>query len=57
MVLYYNRGDLVKFGDYLLSEQRKQRFINHPDPPGGSLEQRMSKTDKADIDAWMDSLK
>lgn len=57
MVLYYNRGDLVKFGDYLLSEQRKQRFINHPDPPGGSLEQRMSKTDKADIDAWLETLK
>lgn len=58
MVTYYNRGDLIKFGDYLLSEERKQSFSNHPEPPKGhSLELRLSRTDTVDIDNWQESLK
>ncbi len=56
MVTYYNRGDLIKFGDYLLSEKRKQNFVNHPDPTGPSLEERLSKTDNVDIENWLSTL-
>ena len=58
MVLYFNRGDLIKFGDYLLSNQRKKSFANHPDPPKGhSLELRLSKADKVDVDNWLETQK
>ena len=57
MVTYFNRGDLIKFGDYLLSEKRKQSFANHPNPTGLSLEERLSITYKEDVDNWIDGLK
>jgi hypothetical protein len=55
MVTQFNEGDLVSFGNYLLSDARKQRFINHPEadkmPP---LEDRLSMVHHADIANWID---
>lgn len=54
MVTYFNRKDLVEFGNYLLSEERKEHYRNHPEadcmPP---LEDRLSEVNHADVENWI----
>ena len=60
MVTYFNRKDLVSFGSYLLSEQRKSRFVEsykksvqsgmNPVP----VEESLTMVYHADIENWMD---
>ena len=55
MVTYFNRKDMVEFGNYLLSEKRKMRFRNHPEAEKmGSLEERLSQVHHADVANWLD---
>ena len=55
MITYYNKRDLVKFGNWLLSDERKQRLqtITHPN----DLEQRLSEVSDADISNFLEPLK
>lgn len=55
MVLYFNKRDLVKFGNYLRSKKRRQQFINHPCPNGLSLDERLDVVNASDIENWMES--
>ena len=57
MVTYFNRKDLVSFGNYLLSDERKERFQNYPEPPSISLEERLRNVTHADIENWMEENK
>lgn len=58
MVTYFNRKDLVEFGNYLLSEKRKMRFRDHPESNKmGSLEERLSQVHHADFQNWLDDKK
>jgi len=54
MVTTFNRGDLTSFGNYLLSQERRERFQNHPHaenmPP---LEDRLSEVNHADVENWL----
>ena len=52
MVTYFNKKDLVNFGNYLLSEERKRLFENHPEPVG-TLEERLSKVHHSDIENFL----
>ena len=47
MVLYFNRKDLVTFGNYLLSQERMKRISK----------ENKDKITRADIENWMQSLK
>jgi len=55
MVTYYNGKDLVSFGTFLLSDERKERIINHPEaasmPP---VEERLKMVHHADIENWLE---
>lgn len=55
MVTYFNRKDLVSFGNYLLSNERRELYKSHPDadkmPP---LEDRLASVNHADIENWTD---
>ena len=42
--------DLVSFGEYLLSKERKKTIQNHPIK--GGLSERLSKVSDADIENW-----
>lgn len=42
--------DLVSFGEYLLSKERKKMIQNHPIK--GGLSERISKVSDADIENW-----
>lgn len=52
MVTYFNKKDLVSFGNYLLSDERGRSFKAtehiHPD----SIHQRLSNVHHADIENW-----
>lgn len=69
MVTYFNRKDLVSFGDYLLSEKRKAKIIHRQ----RMLEKELEKEDKfldflpdeelvknvyhADVENWLEEQK
>ena len=64
MVTYFNRKDLVSFGSYLLSENRKSRFVesykeairsgmNNP----LSLEESLANVHHADVENWLEEQK
>lgn len=55
MVTTFNRKDMISFGNYLLSGERRQRFINHPDFQGDMIEVRLSEVHHADIENWINS--
>lgn len=56
MVTTFNQSDLVSFGKYLLSDERRKRYENHPGfPDGKDLESRLSEISHADIENWKDS--
>ncbi len=52
MITYYNRKDLVSFGKYLLSEQRRYLFASHPEFGEKRLEERLSDVHDSDIENW-----
>lgn len=59
MVTYYNKKDLIKFGEYLLSEKRTNRikdnyqegFDNIP------IEDRLKEVYHADVENFLQSIK
>lgn len=52
MVTYYNKKDLVSFGNYLLSPHRRALFASHPDLGEKDLEERLSQVHHSDIEEW-----
>jgi hypothetical protein len=44
----FTRKQLVSFGNYLLSEQRKSLY------EGQEVEQRLSQVNHADVENWLD---
>lgn len=63
MVTYFNKRDLVKFGNYLLSEERKKLYESHTremirigtDPL--PTEERLKMVNHADIANWIHKVK
>ena len=54
MVLYFNKKDLVKFGEYLLSEKRTKSIIdNHPDEDNNLIDERLKKVYHSDIENFL----
>jgi len=63
MVTYFNKKDMISFGKYLVSEERKQRIQNSfdKDKKNGienslSVEERLQEVYHADFHNWKDSL-
>lgn len=49
----YTEKDMVSFGFYLLSEERKNKFIDHKEEPNGiSIEERLAMVWDADLSNW-----
>jgi hypothetical protein len=53
MVTYFNKKDLINFGNYLLSEERLELFKLHPEPIG-TLEERLSKVHHSDFENFIE---
>lgn len=66
MVTYFNKADLVKFGNYLLSEKRTESVLSgidelNLDPENGDYldvaQQRLRQVSHADIENFLESIK
>mgnify|MGYP001305634198 FL=1 len=56
MVTYFNRKDLVKFGEYLLSEERRELYKQNPNFPNELLlEERLSEVSHSDIENFIEN--
>jgi hypothetical protein len=51
MVTYFNKKDLVAFGNYLLSEERRERFKAISEE---ALEERLSVVHHADVENFLE---
>lgn len=56
MVTYFNKKDLVSFGNYLLSDERKNRFKQNNES-GVPVEDRLKMVHHADIENWKELVK
>jgi len=57
MVTYFNKKDLVKFGEFLLSEKRTNRIKEtYSDEDSVSLEERLKPVYQLDIDIFLESV-
>ena len=54
MNINFNRGDLVSFGEFLLSESRRERFANSESEASLPLQERLSKVHHADVENWLE---
>ncbi len=59
MVTYFNKKDLVKFGQYLLSEERTKRIVDNYDAKIDNLtiEERLREVYHADVENFIESIK
>lgn len=60
MVIYFNRKDMISFGEYLLSEKRKNRFEQKDVQDSVNqipLEERLKLVGHWDIENWIEDNK
>lgn len=49
---YFTKKEMVSFGNYLLSKERKESFENHPELGSENLEERLSQVHDSDVANW-----
>lgn len=52
----FTASDLVSFGSYLLSEDRRKLIVNHPGFKSDSIQGRLKQVSDADIQNWKKSV-
>lgn len=52
MIIYFTEEDLVSFGNYMVSKQRRDLYEAHPEPNGMSVEEHLSTVHDADLTNW-----
>lgn len=59
MVTYYNKGDLISFGRFLVGKERKERFAASQEEHGygRTLDERLSEVHDADFRNWQSERK
>lgn len=57
MVLYFNKKDLIKFGNYLLSDERKELIFSHPDKSIEGKEEALKTVSHADFENFLEKKK
>ena len=55
MVTTYNQKDLISFGNYMVSKERKEAFEATQSEISGSLEDRLGSVHAGDMEKWMNS--
>lgn len=52
MVIMFTEADLVSFGEYMISQKRKDFYINNPTIQD-NLEELLSQVNNIDLENWM----
>jgi len=55
MIMYFNKEELISFGEYMVSDERTQKIINHPSASKmAPVEERLKQVHPLDFDNWLD---
>lgn len=57
MVVYFNKKDLVKFGQYLLSEERTKRITENTHPNLAPVNDRLKVVHHSDVENFLAKIK
>ena len=50
----FSKEDIISFGEYMVSEERTQNIINHPDAKHmAPVEDRLKQVHDADYENWL----
>lgn len=52
MVIFFTEQDIVSFGEYMISQKRKDFYINNPTIQN-NLEELLSQVNNVDLENWM----
>lgn len=52
MVIFFMESDLVSFGEYMISKERKDFYTNNPTVQD-NLEELLSQVNNIDLENWM----
>lgn len=51
-IYYFTKKDMISFGKYLLSDERKESFKKHPELKSLNIKERLSEVHHADVENW-----
>ena len=55
MVVYFNKTDMISFAEFMVSEERTQNIINHPNASTmAPVVDRLRQVHDADYQNWLD---
>lgn len=52
MVIFFTEEDLVSFGEYMMSDQRRKLYEEHPEISSENIEERLKSVHNADLANW-----
>ena len=55
MVVYFNKTDMISFAEFMVSEERTQNIINHPNASTmAPVADRLKQVHDADYQNWLE---
>lgn len=57
MVVYFNKKDLIQFGNYLLSDERTELVMSHPQKRDDEKRESLKLVSYADIENFLEKKK
>lgn len=54
MTITFSKKDLISFGNYLLSQERRELYKTHPDYTPNRYEERLSTVNHSDIENFIE---
>lgn len=52
MIVFFTEEDLVSFGNYMVSDLRREMYESHPDLKDENIEERLKSVSDADLANW-----
>lgn len=53
MVVFFTEEDLVSFGEYMMSDQRRKMYEEHPELKNEDIEEKLKNVNNADLANWV----
>lgn len=57
MFIFFTEDDLMSFGEYMVSDKRRENIKNHPDAKEGDVDDLSKNVYRADLVAWLQETK